>query len=118
MRLQHLNLRVGDAGACRAFSEDHFGFRQFDADGGPFLQGPGGFLLALIPSDPPTDLPDGSHLGFAAAAPDEVAGCHRRLSSAGVRTSAVEDHGPAEDDVSFRCWDPNGTEVEVYWDGA
>lgn len=95
---------------------------EFDADSGPFLRGPAGFLLALIPVGARPDLPDGFHVGFAAeAAADVVADvvtCHERLSVAGVRTSAVEDHRPGLRSVTFRCWDPDGTEVEVHWDGA
>jgi hypothetical protein len=41
---------------------------------------------------------------------------HRRLTEAGVRTSAVDDERPGEDYVSFRCWDPDGTEIEVFWE--
>jgi len=35
MDLNHLNLRVRDAAACRDFYQSHFGFRPaFEADGG------------------------------------------------------------------------------------
>ena len=30
--------------------------------------------------------------------------------------SPLDDERPAEDDVSFRCWDPDGTEIEVFWE--
>lgn len=119
MRLNHLNLRVGDPGACRDWYCTHFGFRhEFDAEGGHFLRGPDGFLLALVPIDSHVALPDGFHLGFGAAAPDDVAERHAELTAAGVRTGAVEDHRPRSDYVTFRTWDPDGTEVEVYWDGS
>lgn len=40
MDLNHLNLRVRDPVACRAFYERFFGFRfAFEADGGPFMAG-------------------------------------------------------------------------------
>jgi hypothetical protein len=36
--------------------------------------------------------------------------------AAGATFTALEDHRPAEDYVTFRCWDPDGTEVEVFWE--
>jgi catechol 2,3-dioxygenase-like lactoylglutathione lyase family enzyme len=100
VRLQHLNLRVRDARACRDFYEAHFGFLlDFEADGGYFVRAPDGFLLALVPTAEPTALPDRFHLGFCAGAPDEVLASHRRLAGAGVCTSAVEDLRPDEDYV-------------------
>ena len=44
--------------------------------------------------------------------PDRFA---RDLAAAGVRITTVEDFRPGEAYVTFRCWDPDGTEVEVYW---
>jgi catechol 2,3-dioxygenase-like lactoylglutathione lyase family enzyme len=57
MDLNHLNLRVRNAQACRVFYETHFGFRlAFEADGGYFLRNDEGFLLAFVPVT--EDLPD------------------------------------------------------------
>jgi catechol 2,3-dioxygenase-like lactoylglutathione lyase family enzyme len=119
LRLRHLNLRVADPGACRDFYSRHFGFRPaFDAEGGHFLRGDDGFLLALVPTDPHVALPDGFHVGFGAGSPEDVVQAHGALAAAGGRVGEVEDHRPDEDYVTFRCWDPDGTEVEVYWDGS
>jgi catechol 2,3-dioxygenase-like lactoylglutathione lyase family enzyme len=116
--LDHLNLRVQEPEACRAFYERWFGFRHaFDADGGPFLQNDAGFLLALIPADPHVPLPPGVHIGFRLESAEEVVDRHRVMAEAGIRTSPLEDHGPDSAYVSFRCWDPDGTEVEQFWDG-
>jgi hypothetical protein len=30
----------------------------------------------------------------------------------------VDDARPGEDYVTLRCWDPDGTEIEVFWDGS
>ena len=118
MRLNHLNLRVADPSACRDFYVRHFGFRPaFEAEGGYFLRGDDGFLLAVVPPEHHQPLPDGFHIGFGARSPDEVAELHDRLHAAGVAATAVDDHRPGEDYVTFRCWDPDGTEVEVFWDG-
>ena len=120
MDLNHLNLRVRDPAGCRDFYQRHFGFRPaFEAEGGYFIKNEGGFLLALLP--PPAvehqALPEGVHIGFRLSGPDAVAALHERLAGAGVRTGAVEDYRPDELYVTFRCWDPDGTEIEIFWDG-
>src|SRR3954469_10383287 len=61
MDLNHLNLRVVDAAACRDVYQRHFGFRPaFEADGGYFVRHADGFLLALVPAADHRALPDGS----------------------------------------------------------
>jgi len=117
MDLNHLNLRVRDAAACRDFYVRHFGFAPaFEAEGGYFVRNAEGFLLALVPTDHHRPLPDGFHLGFGLSAPEDVLRLHEDLAWAGVRVTGVEDHRPDEHYVSFRCWDPDGTEVEVFWE--
>jgi catechol 2,3-dioxygenase-like lactoylglutathione lyase family enzyme len=115
--LNHLNLRVRDAAACRDFYQRHFGFRPaFEAEGGYFVRNDEGFLLALVPAQAHRPLPDGFHLGFGLGGADEVLALHEDLAGAGARTTDVEDLRPGEDYVTFRCWDPDGTEVEVFWE--
>jgi catechol 2,3-dioxygenase-like lactoylglutathione lyase family enzyme len=118
MSLNHLNLRVRDAAACRDFYVEHFGFAPaFEAEGGFFMRDEAGFLLAVIPVDHHQPLPDGFHIGFGGPTPESVVDLHEALRRAGARTTEVEDSRPEEDYVTFRCWDPDGTEVEVFWDG-
>jgi catechol 2,3-dioxygenase-like lactoylglutathione lyase family enzyme len=115
--LNHLNLRVRDAAACRDFYERHFGFRPaFEADGGYFVRNDDGFLLALIPSEPHQPLPGGFHIGFGLDDAESVMGTHRTLADAAVRLTDVQDLRPGERYVSFRCWDPDETEIEVFWE--
>jgi catechol 2,3-dioxygenase-like lactoylglutathione lyase family enzyme len=115
--LNHLNLRVRDPGACRDFYESHFGFRiAFEAEGGYFVRNGDGFLLALMPAPGHQALPDGFHIGFRLDAPDSVKALHETLLAAGVRASRIEDYRPSESYVTFRCWDPDGTEIEVFWE--
>jgi catechol 2,3-dioxygenase-like lactoylglutathione lyase family enzyme len=117
MDLNHLNLRVGDAAACREFYLCHFGFRPaFEADGGYFVRNDEGFLLALIPALPHQSLPDGFHIGFGLTDPEAVGSLHQELCAAGIRITAVQDLRPSEAYVTFRCWDPDGTEIEVFWE--
>jgi catechol 2,3-dioxygenase-like lactoylglutathione lyase family enzyme len=116
--LNHLNLRVRDPAACRAFYETYFGFRPaFEADGGYFVHNDDGFLLALIPAAPHQPLPDGFHVGFGVPTADHVVSLHDALSSTTVPIRDLDDHRPGEQYVTFRCWDPDGTEIEVFWQG-
>ncbi len=57
------------------------------------------------------------HIGFTLASPAEVVAFHSGLAE--HRTvGVIEDDRPDEPYVSFRCWDPDGTEIEIYWDGS
>lgn len=118
MNLDHLNLRVRDAAACRAFYETHFGFRlAFEADGGYFVTNDDGFLLALIPAAPHQPLPAGFHIGFGVPTAERVISVHSALSAAMGTVRVLEDYRPTEEYVTFRCYDPDGTEIEVFWQG-
>lgn len=117
MDLNHLNLRVADPDACRAFYERHFGFRPaFEAEGGFFVRNDDGFLLALVPADPHVPLPDGVHIGFGLDAVEAVLALRSALADAGVAVGDLADERPRSDYVTFRCWDPDGTEIEVFWE--
>jgi hypothetical protein len=43
---------------------------------------------------------------------------HAKLTTAGVPLSDVEDFRPEEQYVTFRCWDPDQTEIEVFWEAS
>lgn len=119
VRVGHLNLRVRDAAACAAFYERWFGFRPAFHDGdAPFLRDGHGFLLALVPVVEHVALPPGFHVGFTADDPSEVVARHASMAGAGVPVGPLVDGRPDDEYVSFRCRDPDGTAVEVYWDGA
>ena len=114
MDLNHLNLRVRDAAACRDFYVEHFGFEPaFEADDGFFIRNADGFLLALVPASDHTVLPDGFHIGFGLDSAIEVGSKRAALEQAGV---IVGDLFSSEDYVSFRCSDPDGTEIELFWE--
>ena len=117
MDLNHLNLRVRDAPACRDFYLAHFGFAPaFEAEGGFFLRNADGFLLAVVPAADHAPLPAGVHIGFGLESAADVASLHDRLSTASVLVTSIEDHRPDDDYTTFRCWDPDGTEIEVFWE--
>ena len=119
MNLDHLSLRVRDAAACRDFYERHLGFAPaFEADRGYFVRNDAGFLLGLVPTESHQPLPDGVHVGFGLDRPEDVEALHRELSSAGVRTTPIDDGRPDDLSLTFRCWDPDGTEIEIFWHPA
>jgi catechol 2,3-dioxygenase-like lactoylglutathione lyase family enzyme len=103
MDLNHLNLRVRDAAACRDFYVRHFGFRPaFAAEGGHFVRNEEGFLLALVPADPHEPLPAGFHVGFELSAAEEVTALRDELAVT-VATKVVE----TASNVSEDCrWEP------------
>lgn len=114
MDLNHLNLRVRDAVACRDFYCGHFGFEPaYEADGGYFLRNAEGFLLAVTPVAGHGVLPPGFHIGFGLGDGEAVRAAHRRLGAAGVPVGELE---VEEGYVTFRGWDPDGTEIEVFWE--
>ena len=117
MDLNHLNLRVRDPSACRDFYEQHFGFRAaFEAEGGYFIRNADGFLLALIPTEAHQPLPSGFHIGFGVSTPERVTDLRDELDAAGVQLTELDDFRPTDAYVTFRCWDPDDTEVEVFWE--
>jgi catechol 2,3-dioxygenase-like lactoylglutathione lyase family enzyme len=115
--LVHLNLTVSDLDRSTAFYAGWFGFDrppQTMDDGTRFLRNADGFDLALRPGSPPTPPAPTLHLGFRASEPTTVRELLSRLAAAGVPITEVHDD---IDHVSFKCLDPDGYEIEVYWDG-
>jgi catechol 2,3-dioxygenase-like lactoylglutathione lyase family enzyme len=115
MQLNHLNLAVRDVERARQFYERYFGF----ADGEAilhadilFLRNAAGFDLALAPSaDPPA--PEGFHFGFHLADPEAVRALQRRLLADGI---PLFEQAEEPDYVAFKCHDPDGYTIEVYWE--
>ena len=117
MDLNHLNLRVRDPAACRDFYQRYFDFRPaFEAEGGYFVRNDDNFLLALIPATTHQPLPAGFHVGFGVESPERVVRLRDELVAAGERVGPLEDYRPTETYVTFRCWDPDATEIEIFCD--
>jgi catechol 2,3-dioxygenase-like lactoylglutathione lyase family enzyme len=110
MRLVHLNLTVADVERSLEFYRAWFGFdrppRAYP-DGAVFVNDAGGFDLALHPRG------SGVHFGFRCDEPGEVRALRDTLAAAGVPiTEAYDEDGY----VNLKCLDPDGYEVEVYWE--
>jgi catechol 2,3-dioxygenase-like lactoylglutathione lyase family enzyme len=115
--LRHLGLAVRDIDRAADFYATWFGFdqgpRQQYPDGTVFVRNADGFDLALHRVDTAVQLPEFFHFGFRAQFPDEVKRTGDRLRGAGVELFDVVDD---PDLVSFKCLDPDGYRVEVYWE--
>ncbi|GAA4712147.1 VOC family protein [Phytohabitans rumicis] len=119
MHLRHLALPVRDYERSLGFYTKYFGFDATTAqsypDGTVIVRNADGFDLALHP-DAEVSVPSGFlHFGFAMADADAVRVLCARLEADGVAVVERDDE-PAL--VSFKCLDPDGWRVEVYWESA
>jgi catechol 2,3-dioxygenase-like lactoylglutathione lyase family enzyme len=73
-----------------------------------------GLDLALAPAEAPEPLPSWFHFGFRLDSPEHVRALHQRMKGEGVTiTGGLADE---RDGIYFRCADPDGYEIEVYWE--
>jgi len=117
MRLGHLGLPVVDLDRSLAFYATHFGFDPATATTYPdrtvIVRNADGFDLALHPVASTRDRPEFLHFGFHLDSAAEVRAKRAGISAAGIRI--IEEYED-EDLVSFKCLDPDGWPVEVYWE--
>ncbi len=115
MNINHLHLKVRSVDRARTFYERFFGLREFVwHDDILFLRDAAGMDLALAPTTTEIHPPEWFHLGFRLSSAADVTNLHDTLTRAGVamRQPLISD----EAFVSFRCADPDGYGVEVYWE--
>lgn len=115
MQLNHLHLHVMSVDEAAAFYTRHFGFRRHvvQDDGTLFLRDGGGLDLALA-LGPPDNFPPWSHFGFRLESGEMVRGLFGDLQAAGATIRHPLEEEP--DFVWFRCADPDGHLIEVYWE--
>lgn len=117
MDLRHVGLPVRDVGRSLRFYATYFGFDPATAtdheDGTTIVRNAAGFDLALHPASGPAAAVDFLHVGFRVATADEVRAARTRLAADGVTVLEVEEE---PDLVSFKCLDPDGWRIEVYWE--
>ncbi len=111
--LNHLHLHVGSVEQAKAFYEQHFGLREHVRHGDVvFLRDDAGMDLALAPSDQPDVMPPWFPFGFRLDTPDAVRALHARLPASAIAQPLSEE----PDFAVFRCRDPDGHLIEVYWE--
>ena len=111
--LAHLNLTVFDVERSVAFSRRWFGFdsepQEYD-DGTVFIRDARGFDLALHEGSP---FAAGIHFGFRADSADAVRSLRTAMTEAHATITETYDE---DGFVTFKCLDPDGYEIEVYWE--
>jgi catechol-2,3-dioxygenase len=115
MNLKHLHLHVRDRPEAEAFYATWLGMSV--ARRGEcltFMTDQDGFDLALMDDVEPGPMPAWLHFGFRLPSPQAVVDLHGRMSDAGVtiRKPLYQDSSL----VSFRCADPDGYGIEIYWE--
>lgn len=115
MQLNHLHLHVASVEDAAAFYTRHFGFRRHvvQDDGTLFLRDEAGLDLALA-AGPADNFPPWAHFGFRLRDAQAVDDLFSELDKAGVTIREPLTHEP--DFVWFRCADPDGHLIEVYWE--
>ena len=115
MRLNHLHLHVRDRRAAQSFYTTWFGMAIVRAgERLTFLADDHGFDLALMEDREPSRMPAWFHFGYRLNAAREVVDLHRRMSDSGV--AIVKPLYEDQELVSFRCADPDGYAIEIYWE--
>jgi catechol 2,3-dioxygenase-like lactoylglutathione lyase family enzyme len=115
MNLNHLHLQVRSTARATAFYARHFGLREFMRHGEVvFLRDTAGMDLALAPADGPAAMPPWFHFGFRQDSVAEVEALHAALVADGAPIVEPLEHDA--ESASFRCRDPDGYLIEVYWE--
>jgi catechol-2,3-dioxygenase len=117
MELKHLHLHVRSRAKSTAFYSEWFGLttqRSFDSL--TFLTDGAGFELALMADAAPQPMPPWFHFGFRLQSAAAVVALSEQMQGAGVALAK----GIYQDEslASFRCIDPDGYVIEVYWEAT
>lgn len=115
MELKHLHIHVRDRNVAERFYRQWFGLTVARRGASlTFMNDEAKFDLALMDDPSPHALPPWFHFGFRLATAEAVATLHERMSVA--RVSIVKPLYKDESLVSYRCLDPDGHGIEVYWE--
>jgi catechol-2,3-dioxygenase len=116
MDISHLHLHVRDRPRATDFYRHWFGLEvRREDDDITFMSGGRDFLLALMHDDDPAPPPAWFHFGIRLPS---AAALHDLLDR--MQAAKVPIAKPLYEDAtfaSFRCRDPDGYAIELYWDG-
>lgn len=114
MDITHLHLHVRDRARAVDFYRRWFALStQREGDGITFLRGSRDFLLALMDDADPAPPPPWFHFGVAMPSLDALRALHASMQQASV--PIAKPWYEEERVASFRCRDPDGYPVEIYW---
>lgn len=115
MDMNHIQLNTADVEAAAKFYGHFFDFTVQKRHGnGLFLWNQLGFMMAVNPLPENPVFPDWFHIGFRFDTPEEVKSLYKKMT---VENSPIKAELQEHDDfVFFRCLDPTGYVVEVFWE--
>lgn len=117
MHLKHLHLHVRDRERSEQFYGDWFEMRLARRGARlSFLSDDAGFDLALMDDPAPPGMPSWFHFGFRLETADAVTSLLDRMTAAQV--PVLKPLYRDETLASFRCADPDGYPIEIYWEAA
>lgn len=114
MDVSHLHLHVRDRVRSEAFYTRWFGLRRTGGRDITFLAGDRDFSLALAEDAQPGAMPAWFHFGFRLATAPDVRALCAAMRDAGVTIVKALYDDPTI--TSFRCADPDGYPIEIYWE--
>jgi len=115
MKLGHLHIHVRDRAAAETFYSSWLGMTvAWRRQHLTFMKDDGDFDLALMDDPTPQTMPAWFHFGFRLGSAAEVIALHARMSQSQV--PLVRPLYQDESHMSFRCADPDGYAVEIYWE--
>jgi catechol-2,3-dioxygenase len=117
MNLKHLHLHVRDRQAAEGFYSAWMGMAVARrGERLTFMSDGSGFDLALMDDQAPAPMPPWFHFGFRLASAPEVIDLHTRMGASGI--NILKPLYQDDSLVSFRCADPDGYAIEIYWEAA
>jgi catechol 2,3-dioxygenase-like lactoylglutathione lyase family enzyme len=115
MNLNHIHLHVTSVPRAAAFYKRYFGMYELVWHGDMvFMRDSAGMDLALAPAETVEPFPAWFHVGFRLASAFEVKALYTRIAADGI--SIKEPFTVAGDLSFFRCLDPDGYQIEVYYE--
>ena len=115
MNINHMHLEVGSVERAKRFYQRFFGLEESVRHGDIlFMRDGAGMDLALAPASEAVSPPSWFHFGFRLETPAEVERLYGKLIEA--QAPMRQALGREDDLVWFRCLDPDGYEIDVYWE--
>ena len=115
MDIKHLHLHVRDRAPSERFYKKWLGLRvAHQSEKLTFMEDDAGFSLALMADPNPAMMPEWFHFGSRLESPEAVEKLHAAMAAASVPIARPL----YRDDTlaSFRCADPDGYAIEIYWE--
>jgi catechol-2,3-dioxygenase len=117
MNLKHLHIHVRDRQLAEAFYLTWMGMaiaRRGNCL--TFMTDEVGFDLALMDDQAPGPMPAWFHFGFRLPSAQRVIDLHKQMGESGIKI--LKPLYEEDSLVSFRCADPDGYAIEIYWEAA